>query len=199
MIKRTFDFLFALIALIPLSPLLVSLALLIKIDSRGPIFFRQQRVGKKGKIFRVYKFRTMIKKAGKNQEEVFAVGEDKRITRMGNFLRRWKIDELPQLINIFKGEMSLVGPRPELPKYVNFYPSEKRKQILSVRPGMTSLASIKFSQERGTLIKSNNPEKDYLNKILPQKMSLDLEYVKKQSFFIDLLLIIKTIKKIFVR
>ena len=199
MIKRTFDFLFALIALITLSPLLVSLALLIKIDSRGPIFFRQQRVGKKGKIFRVYKFRTMIKKAGKNQEEVFAVGEDKRITRMGNFLRRWKIDELPQLINIFKGEMSLVGPRPELPKYVNFYPSEKRKQILSVRPGMTSLASIKFSQERGTLIKSNNPEKDYLNKILPQKMSLDLEYVKKQSFFIDLLLIIKTIKKIFVR
>lgn len=199
MIKKIFDFFSALIGLVALSPFLIFIALLIKLDSKGPVFFRQRRVGCGGRIFYTYKFRTMTKKTSENQEKVFTIGEDKRVTRIGKFLRKRKLDELPQLINILKGEMSLVGPRPEIPKFVAFFTKEQREKIFSVKPGMTSLASIKFNQERDILSKSADPENNYIHKILPEKLALDMEYIKKQSFLLDLLLIIRTIKKIFIR
>lgn len=196
MVKKIFDFFVSLIGLVILSPFLLLIALLIKLDSKGPIFFCQQRVGCGGKNFYIYKFRTMTEEASENQEEVFTIGEDKRVTRIGKFLRKWKFDEFPQLINVLVGKMSMVGPRPELPKYVSYYPEEARKKIFSVRPGITSLSSIEFSQEQDILAKSSQPEKDYIHKIRPQKNILDLEYLKKQSFLFDLLLMIKTIKKV---
>lgn len=195
-IKRFLDILFSLISIIIFSPIFLIVSVSIKLTSRGSICFCQPRVGWKGKIFRTFKFRTMVESAGKDQDKVFIVGEDNRITRVGKFLRKWKIDELPQLMNVLRGEMSLVGPRPELPKYINFYLEEKRKKILSVRPGITSLSSIEFSQEREILTKSIDPERDYIYKILPQKIFLDTRYIEKQSFLVDLLIIIRTIKKI---
>ena len=194
--KRIFDFFVSLIGLVILSPLLLIIALLIKLDSKGPVFFCQQRVGFKGKNFYIYKFRTMSEEAGENQEEVFAVGEDKRVTRIGRFLRNWKFDEFPQLINVLIGEMGIVGPRPELPKYVDNYSEKEKTKIFSVRPGITSLASMEYRQEENILAKSSQPEEDYIHKIRPEKNSLDLEYVEKQSFHFDLLIILETIKKV---
>ena len=156
MSKRLFDLIFASFGLAILSPLLFLMAVWIKFDSTGSIFFRQERVGQYGKTFRIYKFRTMVTDAEKRGLQI-TVGNDSRITRSGAFLRRYKLDELPQLIDVVIGKMSLVGPRPEVPKYVAYYPSDVRDIVLSVKPGITDLASIEFKDENTLLGKSANP------------------------------------------
>jgi lipopolysaccharide/colanic/teichoic acid biosynthesis glycosyltransferase len=193
--KRIFDLCCVLPGLILLSPLFLLIALWIKFDSRGPIFFMQTRIGQFGKPFKIIKFRTMFSKtAGKK----LTVGRDARITRCGHFLRRYKLDELPQLINILKGEMSLVGPRPEVPEYVEFYPDSIKEYVLSVPVGITDYASIEFHNESELLATSFQPEVDYIEKILPIKLAYHQQYVKEQSLYLDILLILKTLKRIFV-
>lgn len=187
--KRLFDITFSFLGLIILSPLLIIIALWIKIDSRGSIFFLQTRIGQYNQPFRIIKFRTMrINNKGKR----LTVGGDDRITRSGHFLRRYKLDELPQLINVLKGDMSLVGPRPELPEYVALYPEEVKDIIFSVRGGMTDFASIEFSNESELLAESLQPEVDYVQKILPIKLAYHQKYVHERSLYLDIILILKT-------
>lgn len=192
-IKIIFDFFAALIGIIILSPVLIIVSISIKIDSPGNIMFLQKRVGKGGKIFSIYKFRTMVTDAEKIGKQI-TIGKDNRITKVGAFLRKYKIDELPQLFNVLKGDMSLVGPRPEVPKYVALYNEEQRK-VLSVRPGITDLASLKYSDENDILGKVENPEEYYINVIMKDKLSLNLEYIEKSNLFFDISLVIKTILK----
>ncbi|HEC66944.1 MAG TPA: sugar transferase [bacterium] len=192
--KRIFDLFFSLIGLVILSPLFLVIAMLIKLDSEGPIFFRQERVGLRGRLFNIYKFRTMAANAEKIGGQI-TVGQDSRITRIGRSLRRFNLDELPQLINVSKGEVSLVGPRPELPKYVELY-SEEQKRVLSVKPGMTDYASIKFNKENEILAGSSHPEDDYVRKITPQKIILNLKYINDQSLLLDFKLILRTLNEI---
>lgn len=192
-IKIIFDFFAALIGIIILSPVLIIVSISIKIDSPGNIMFLQKRVGKGGKIFSIYKFRTMVTDAEKMGKQI-TIGKDNRITKVGAFLRKYKIDELPQLFNVLKGDMSLVGPRPEVPKYVALYNEEQRK-VLSVRPGITDLASLKYSDENDILGKVENPEEYYINVIMKDKLSLNLEYIEKSNLFFDISLVIKTILK----
>lgn len=192
-IKRIFDFFAALIGIIILSPILIIVSIAIKLDSPGNIMFLQKRVGKDGKEFNIYKFRTMVTDAEKLGKQI-TVGKDNRITKVGAFLRKYKIDELPQLFNVLKGDMSLVGPRPEVPKYVALYNEEQRK-VLSVRPGITDLASLKYSDENDILGKVENPEEYYINVIMKDKLSLNLEYIEKSNLFFDISLVIKTILK----
>ena len=192
-IKRIFDFFAALIGIIILSPILIIVSIAIKLDSPGNIMFLQKRVGKDGKEFNIYKFRTMVTDAEKLGKQI-TVGKDNRITKVGAFLRKYKIDELPQLFNVLKGDMSLVGPRPEVPKYVALYNEEQRK-VLSVRPGITDLASLKYSDENDILGKVENPEEYYINVIMKDKLSLNLEYIEKSNLFFDISLIVKTILK----
>ena len=192
-IKRIFDFFAALIGIIILSPILIIVSIAIKLDSPGNIMFLQKRVGKDGKEFNIYKFRTMVTDAEKLGKQI-TVGKDNRITKVGAFLRKYKIDELPQLFNVLKGDMSLVGPRPEVPKYVALYNEEQRK-VLSVRPGITDLASLKYSDENDILGKVDNPEEYYINVIMKDKLSLNLEYIEKSNLFFDISLIVKTILK----
>lgn len=194
MTKRLFDIICSSLGLIILSPLFLVLAVLIKFDSKGPIFFKQERVGKNEKIFKIYKFRTMIDKAWVKGTSITISDKDSRITNLGKTLRKYKLDELPQLFNVFKGEMSLVGPRPEIPEYVNNYTQEQKK-VLSVRPGITDIASLKYIDENKILSKTKNSQKAYANNIMPQKLDLNLKYVKNHSFFSDLTIILKTIKK----
>ena len=191
MIKRCFDFSMALLGLILLSPLLLLMAFWIKLDSEGPVFFRQERVGRYGVIFRIFKFRTMTVSTEKNQQ--LTVGNDVRITRAGYFLRRYKIDELPQLINVLFGAMSLVGPRPEVPRYVKCYPAAAREIVLSVPPGITDWASIKYKAENSILGNSSDPEKTYIEEILPIKLEFYLNYVNKRTMMMDLKIIFATI------
>jgi lipopolysaccharide/colanic/teichoic acid biosynthesis glycosyltransferase len=196
MIKRIFDFLVSLFGLIILSPLFLICVLLIKLDSPGPIFYRGIRVGKDGKEFKIFKFRTMIKGA----EELggpSTAADDPRLTRIGKILRKYKIDELPQLINVLKGEMSLVGPRPEVKIYVDMMSEKEREIILSVKPGMTDLASLWDFHEEEILKGAKDPEKVYMEKIRPRKIQLQIEYVQKKSFLLDLKIILKTILKLF--
>lgn len=197
MIKRSFDFVFALIGLITISPLLIIISILIKIDSKGAIIFIQNRVGKNNEDFNIYKFRTMhIKSENKG---LLTIGNgDSRVTRIGYFLRRYKIDEFPQLFNILLGNMSFVGPRPELRYYVNFYSKEDLK-ILSVRPGITGLASLEYRNEVELLKKATNPEEYYINTIIPDKLSYNKTYIKKQSLILDLKLIFKTILYVLIK
>jgi lipopolysaccharide/colanic/teichoic acid biosynthesis glycosyltransferase len=196
MIKRIFDFLVSLFGLIIFSPLFLIIAILIKLDSEGPVFYRGERIGKDGKPFRIFKFRTMVKDAEKMGGPSTSA-DDPRLTKIGKFLRKYKLDELPQLINVLKGEMSLVGPRPEVKMYVDMLKPEEREIILSVKPGMTDLASLWDFHEEEVLKGSKDSEKTYLEKIRPKKVQLQIEYVKNRSFLLDLKIILKTILKLF--
>ena len=194
--KRIFDFLLSSLGLLALSPLFLVVALLIKFDSKGPVFFRQQRVGRHGRVFGIHKFRTMITNSEKFGSKITVDG-DSRITRVGLFLRRYKIDELPQLIDVMRGQMSLVGPRPEVPIYVNAYPPGIRELVLSVRPGITDNASILYRRENSILAESENPDRTYVEQILPEKIELYVDYVRTRSFFGDVKIIIITLFMIF--
>lgn len=195
MSKRIVDITASLAGLIVMAPLLLVLTLWIKLDSPGPVFFRQVRVGKGGQLFRIFKFRTMTVNQSPDAAQI-TVGGDARITQAGAFLRRTKLDELPQLFNVLKGEMSLVGPRPEVPKYVEYYSPENRRVVLSVRPGITDLASIAFRHENDILAKEPDPERAYIHKILPRKLRYCRFYVQKQSLAYDLQLILQTLKAV---
>lgn len=176
---RFFDFLFSLLGLIILSPLLLLISLCIVFDSRGGVFYRQIRVGKNGKDFKLYKFRSM--RSGSDRRGLITVGEkDSRITRVGYFLRKYKLDELPQLINVLKGEMSLVGPRPEVRKYVDLYTPEQRK-VLSVVPGITDYASIEYVDENRILGGAVDPDKTYVEVIMPDKIQYNMRYIEHRS------------------
>lgn len=188
--KRAFDFFAALFGLILLFIPFAIIAVVIKCTSKGPVYFRQVRVGKNGKEFRIFKFRTMVTDAEKKGMQI-TVGDDCRITGIGKFLRKTKIDELPQLINVLIGDMSFVGPRPEVPKYVGMY-DEYQRNVLRVRPGITELASIIYRNENDILAKSEDPERTYITEIMPEKISLNLGYIRKMNLFYDLSLIFKT-------
>jgi len=190
-LKRFFDFFASCIGLLLLAPLFLLIALAIKLDSPGPVFFRQQRVGQYGKLFHIHKFRSMTVDAPSKGLQI-TVGSDARITRVGGLLRKYKLDELAQLIDVFNGSMSLVGPRPEVPFYVDFYPDEIRKIVFSVKPGITDLASIKYKNENEILSKSDDPQNTYVDEILPIKLRYYVEYVKNRSFFSDIRIILST-------
>lgn len=192
--KRLFDVICAIIGLIILAPFLLLISILIKLDSKGPILFIQGRVGKNNKDFNIYKFRTM--RIQSESKGLLTLGNhDSRITKVGYVLRRYKIDEFPQLINILKGDMSFVGPRPELRYYVNFY-SEDDMKIFEVRPGITGLASLKYRNEVELLKAAENPEEFFIKTIIPDKLKFNKEYIKKRNFFFDLKLIFITIIKV---
>lgn len=191
LLKRIFDIVASGLGLLILSPLLIIIALIIKMDSEGPIFFKQKRVGINKKPFSIYKFRTMVNEAEKLGKQI-TIGNDNRITKVGLYIRKYKIDELPQLINVFIGEMSLVGPRPEVPRYVDLY-DEQQQQILFVKPGITDYASIKFRNENEILAKSKNPEDEYIKNIMPMKIDLNLKYIEEISIITDIKIILKTI------
>ena len=190
-IKRLFDIIASFLGIVILSPMFIIVAVCIKIDSKGPVFFKQKRVGKKKKIFEIYKFRTMVTDAEKLGKQI-TVGNDARITRVGKFIRKCKLDEFPQLINVLKGEMSLVGPRPEVPRYVELY-DKYQEQILLVQPGITDYASIEYRNENYILGKSNNPEDTYIQEVMPAKMELNMKYIKNISLIEDIKLIFSTI------
>jgi lipopolysaccharide/colanic/teichoic acid biosynthesis glycosyltransferase len=194
MLKRSFDFLVALAALLLLSPILVVVALIIQIGSRGPVFYRGVRIGMRGMPFRIYKFRTMVINAEKLGGSATAEG-DPRITPIGKFLRRHKVDELPQFLNVLAGDMSLVGPRPEVQKYVDMY-SEEERAILEIRPGITDWASIWNSNEAAVLEGSKDPEKTYEELIRPTKLALQLFYARNHSFSADLKILVHTFCKL---
>lgn len=192
-LKRLFDIVASFIGIILLSPFLIIIAIFIKLGSNGPVFFKQERVGLKGKYFLILKYRTMIVDAEKYGKQI-TVGKDNRITAVGSFLRKYKLDELPQLINVLKGDMSLVGPRPEVPRYVKLYSKEQLK-VLDVRPGITDLASLRYSDENELLGTVENPEEYYVNVIMKDKLDLNLEYIDKSNVFYDIVIILKTIVK----
>ncbi len=188
--KRLFDIVASGLGLIVLSPLFLVLAIWIKLDSKGPVFYRQVRVGWHNKEFRIFKFRSM--RVGADKGSLVTIGgHDPRITRSGYFIRKFKFDELPQLINVFIGDMSLVGPRPEVRHYVDYWTPEQM-HVLDVRPGITDPASIKFRNENELMEKAEDPEKYYIEVIMQEKIRLYLKYVEKSSFFYDLGLIFKT-------
>jgi lipopolysaccharide/colanic/teichoic acid biosynthesis glycosyltransferase len=191
LIKRAFDVIAALIGLILLSPVFAIVALWIKLDSSGPVFFQQSRVGKHGALFRILKFRTMMVDAEAKGQ--ITVGVDPRVTRIGHVLRRLKIDELPQLVNVLRGEMSLVGPRPEVPRYVARYPDGIRQIVLSVLPGITDWASIEFREESTILAEASDPERSYIEDILPVKLEYCVRYVRERDFMMDLKIILLTL------
>ncbi len=195
--KRLFDLVVALGGLIILSPLLLGLSILVLVTMGWPVFYAQERVGRGGRPFRIIKFRSMIRKADR-QGPAFTTGGDPRITAVGRFLRRYKLDELPQLINVLKGDMSLVGPRPEVPEYVAFY-TEAQKKVLTVRPGLTDTASIVYRDEERVLARYADARQAYIEKIMPAKLKLNLAYVEKAGLRTDLALIFKTLEKIFWR
>lgn len=188
--KRLFDVLVSGVGLIVLSPLFLFLAIWIKMDSKGPVFYRQVRVGRINKDFRIFKFRSMHVGADKGSLVTIG-GHDSRITRSGYFIRKFKFDELPQLINVFLGDMSLVGPRPEVRHYVDYWTPEQM-HVLDVRPGITDPASIKFRNENELMEKAEDPERYYIEVIMQEKIKLYLEYVDKHNFWYDLALIFKT-------
>ena len=196
MLKRLFDIVFSLFGLILVSPLFLVIAILIKLESPGKTFYRGERAGKNGKNFKIFKFRTMVPDAEKLGGPSTA-GDDPRLLKIGHFLKRYQLDELPQLINVLKGEMSLVGPRPEVKMYVDMMTNDERKAILSIKPGMTDNASLWNFHESEILKGSADPEKVYMEKIRPTKIKLQLEYVKTRSFMLDIKIIIKTIIKLF--
>ena len=193
MLKRIFDITLSLFGLIILLPFMLIIAILIKIDSKGSVFFKQIRVTKNGKEFKIFKYRTM--KVGSDKYSQITVGKDGRITKLGSFLRKYKLDEIPQLINVLIGDMSLVGPRPEVPKYVALY-TDEQKEILKVRAGITDYASIEFSDENDLLALEEEPEKAYIEKIMPKKIELNKKYLSETSVLTDIKIILLTIKKI---
>jgi len=193
-IKRAFDFICSSLGLLVASPLLLLAAAGIKLSSPGPVYFRQVRVGRDGRDFEILKFRTMRDEPGHR----ITVGRDPRITGVGHWLRLSKLDELPQLINVWKGEMSLVGPRPEDPHYVALYNDEQRRVLLA-RPGITDPASIKYRHESDLLAASEDPERTYIEEIMPDKLQLNLEYIEKMGFWYDIGIIFKTIGRLFTK
>jgi hypothetical protein len=192
--KRAFDFLFSVIGLVAITPVMLLLALIITIDSKGGVFYKQVRIGKNKKPFKLYKFRSMSTDADK--KGLLTVGnKDSRITKIGYYLRKYKLDELPQLINVLFGNMSFVGPRPEVEKYVELY-NQEQLMVFNVKPGITDWASIKYVNENEILAKSSQPEKTYIEEIMPAKLKLNLEYVKHNNVFVDIKIILLTIKAI---
>lgn len=197
MLKRTFDFLASLFGLLLLSPLILCIAVWVKCDSKGSIFYRQVRVGKDGREFKLLKFRSM--RMGVDRAGLLTLGDrDPRVTRSGFWLRKTKLDELPQLFNVLVGDMSLVGPRPEVPKYVALYTPEQR-EVLSVRPGITDTASVEMRNEAELMAQQADPEAYYVNVQIPMKIKLAKEYIAQQSFLSDLKLIVRTIGVMFKR
>lgn len=192
--KRLFDILASGLGLICLSPLFAILAIWIKADSRGPVFYRQVRVGRGNRDFRIFKFRSMRPDSDKGRL-ITVGGHDPRVTRSGYYIRKYKLDELPQLINVFIGDMSLVGPRPEVRRYVDMY-SPEQMRVLEVRPGITSLASIRYRNENEILAASDDPDRTYVEKVMPDKLAIDLEYVADASLINDIRLIFSTFREI---
>lgn len=193
MSKRIFDWLASTFGLLVLAPLLLLVAVWIKLDSSGPVFFRQERVGRRGGVFRIHKFRTMVTDAERLGLQL-TVGTDVRVTRVGQWLRKYKLDELPQLLDVWLGNMSLVGPRPEVPRYVACYPSDVRDVVLSVRPGITDRASIEFKDENEILGKAADPHYAYINNVLPIKLRYYVDYVNSQSLSEDICIIFDTFR-----
>ena len=194
MIKRIFDILFSSFAILVSSPIIVFAALAIKIENiNAPIIFKQQRGGKDQSFFSIFKFRTMTSNAHKKGE--ITIGNDARITKPGKWIRKFKIDELPQFFNVLRGEMSVVGPRPEVAKYISQYNSEQLK-VLSVKPGITDYASIVYFDENQLLGESENPEKTYVEIIMPHKLKLNLKYIEEKSLYVDLKIIFSTLVKV---
>ncbi|MEI6488137.1 MAG: sugar transferase [Bacteroidota bacterium] len=192
--KRIFDLFFSSIGLIILLPFFIIIGLMIMIDSRGGVFYKQVRVGRAGKDFKLFKFRSMRVNADKGSLLTVG-GRDSRITRMGYFIRKYKLDELPQLLNVFLGHMSLVGPRPEVRRYVDMY-NEEQLKVLYVKPGITDYASMEYSNENEILGNAIDPEKVYITEIMPAKLKLNLKYIDEQGMMTDFKIILKTIKKI---
>ena len=197
MLKRLFDLVFSALGIVFSFPIFLILAILIKKEDGGPVFYRGLRAGRIKKPFRIFKFRTMVVNADKMGGPSTA-DDDPRITRVGKFLRKHKLDETPQLINVFKGEMSFVGPRPEVPFYVDMF-SEEERRILTVRPGITDWASLWNSDEGALLAGSPDPEKTYMEKIRPEKLRLQLKYVNERSFWVDMKIILQTVFKVIKR
>lgn len=193
MAKRALDILASGAGLLLLAPLLLLIAVAIKLDSPGPVFFRQARVGRHGQVFRIFKFRTMRQQESENGPQL-TVANDPRITRVGAWLRRSKLDELAQLIDVLRGTMSLVGPRPEVPRYVALYPAELRNKVLSVRPGITDPASIAYRDEARLLRAAADPQREYIDVIMPAKLRHAEQYVDNMSMATDLRLIFTTLK-----
>ncbi|GAA5507362.1 sugar transferase [Novipirellula caenicola] len=193
--KRSFDMLASGLGILLLSPLLIVIAVIIRFTSSGPVLFQQTRVGRQLRPFKILKFRTMVENAASLGPAITS-GGDPRITRIGRLLRKTKLDELPQLFNILKGDMSLVGPRPEVPKYVEMFEDDFR-QILIVRPGLTDLASIKYRDESSVLAQSEDPEREYVTRILPDKIELAKQYVRHSSIALDVRVILRTLLQLF--
>lgn len=194
MSKRLFDVAAAALGLILLAPALLAIALWIRLDSPGPALFRQRRVGRHGRHFAIYKFRTMVDRPDGGRQ--LTVGLDPRITRAGRFLRHTKLDELPQLLNVLEGTMSIVGPRPEVPRYVDRYPPAVRQTVLSVAPGITDLAAILYKDENDILGRAQDPERTYVETILPVKLEYYQRYVRERTFWLDLRIIFRTLAAI---
>ena len=188
--KRAMDIVLSAAALAVLWPLLLLIALAVVIDDPGPVFYRQVRIGRGGKPFRIFKFRSM---RADNAGPQITVGADERITRSGRFIRAYKLDELPQLLNVLLGDMSIVGPRPEVPRYVALYPADVRDEVLSVRPGMTDWASVQYRSESALLAQSPDPERTYVETVLPAKLALCQQYVRERSLLLDLKIIAMTL------
>jgi len=195
MVKRIFDITFSLIFLILLSPVFLVAAILVKLNSKGEIIYKQKRLGKDGNLFTMYKFRTMI--AGADRMSRITGKNDSRITKTGKILRKTKLDELPQLVNVLKGDMSIVGPRPEVEDFKEFY-TGKYKKILGIKPGITDYASVYYIEEE-KILPENDKDSFYKEKILPEKLDIQLEYVDKRNFFYDISIIFKTIKSLFIK
>jgi lipopolysaccharide/colanic/teichoic acid biosynthesis glycosyltransferase len=193
MLKRLFDLLISTVALIVLFPFFLGVACVIKWDSSGPVFFRQIRVGKNEQHFRIFKLRTMRTESFSLTSQITVSG-DPRITRVGHILRKTKLDELAQLIDVWRGTMSLVGPRPEVPRYVALYPLKVKEKILSVRPGITDWASLKYRNENDLFMHSENPDKEYIEVIMPAKLELAVRYVEQQSLITDVRILFSTLK-----
>ncbi len=194
MLKRFFDILFALVGLLLLGVPMLIISIFIVSESKGGIFFRQVRIGKNKKSFKIFKFRTM--RVGADKKGLLTVGgRDPRVTKTGFVLRKYKLDELPQLLNILLGDMSFVGPRPEVNKYVQLY-NEDQNQVFQVRPGLTDYASLEYIDENELLGKSKDPERTYIEEIMPEKLKLNLKYIEEKSLLTDVIIILKTIKKI---
>jgi lipopolysaccharide/colanic/teichoic acid biosynthesis glycosyltransferase len=193
MAKRAFDLVCAALGLVLLAPLLAAIALWIKLDSPGPVLFRQERVGRFGRTFRIHKFRTMVADAPA-RGPALTVGADPRITRAGAVLRRTKLDELPQLIDVLAGDMSLVGPRPELPRYVALYPPGLRERVLAVRPGITDPVSVDLADESALLARAADPEREYVEVLLPAKLARAAAYAERATLASDLALIARTLR-----
>lgn len=193
--KRVFDLVASFAVLLIVWPILLGISLAIALETRGGVFYRQIRVGKNAREFLLFKFRSMAANSDKSGQ--LTVGEnDNRITKVGYILRKTKLDEVPQLLNILLGDMSVIGPRPEVPKYVALY-TETQKKVLSVRPGLSDYASLEYMKENELLAKSDNPEQTYINEIMPEKLALNLRYIKEQSLLVDLKIIFATVFKIF--